>query len=94
MLLSEHLFNFCHYWHIYALVVQESVPFTFIMMDAMGEPLVVTLYNLSPGRGVIIGKIGSNRVVGINAQMFKKIWIWEGRVKRKFLTFDMSMFEN
>jgi len=34
---------------------EESVPFTFVVMDAAGAALVVTLYNLSPGRGVIIG---------------------------------------
>ena len=41
---------------IYPLLPQESVPFTFVVMDAAGAALVVTLYNLSPGRGVIIGK--------------------------------------
>ena len=34
---------------------EDSVPFTFIIVDKGGTPLVVTLYNLSPGKGVIIG---------------------------------------
>merc|ERR1719350_1070389 len=34
---------------------EDSVPFTFIMSDSGGDCLVVTLYNLSPGKGVIIG---------------------------------------
>ena len=34
---------------------EDSVPFTFIMSDSSGDCLVVTLYNLSPGKGVIIG---------------------------------------
>ena len=34
---------------------EDSVPFTFIMSDASGDCIVVTLYNLSPGKGVIIG---------------------------------------
>jgi len=33
----------------------DTVPFTFCLMDKEGSCLVVTLYNLSPGRGVIIG---------------------------------------
>lgn len=33
----------------------DSVPFTFCLMDKTSRCLVVTLYNLSPGRGVIIG---------------------------------------
>jgi len=34
---------------------EESVPFTFCLMDAHQQILVVSLYNLSPGKGVIIG---------------------------------------
>ena len=34
---------------------EDTVPFTFIMVDQAGGSLVVTTYNLSPGRGVIIG---------------------------------------
>jgi len=34
---------------------EETVPFTFHLMDSDESILVVTLYNLSPGRGVIIG---------------------------------------
>jgi len=33
----------------------DSVPFTFCLIDKTSRCLVVTLYNLSPGRGVIIG---------------------------------------
>ena len=34
---------------------EDTVPFTFIMIDKGGTPIVVTTYNLSPGKGVIIG---------------------------------------
>jgi len=34
---------------------EDTVPFTFIMVDKGGTPIVVTTYNLSPGKGVIIG---------------------------------------
>lgn len=34
---------------------ENSVPFTFCMIDRTGQCLAVTLYNLSPGKGVIIG---------------------------------------
>jgi len=34
---------------------EDTVPFTFIMSDGRGDCIVVTLYNLSPGKGVIIG---------------------------------------
>lgn len=34
---------------------EESVPFTFCMIDQTGHCIAVTLYNLSPGKGVIIG---------------------------------------
>ena len=34
---------------------EDLVPFTFIMTDSAGDCLVVSLYNLSPGKGVIIG---------------------------------------
>ena len=33
----------------------ETVPFTFCLVDRQARCLVVTLYNLSPGKGVIIG---------------------------------------
>jgi len=33
----------------------DSVPFTFCLMDRQGHCLAVSLYNLSPGKGVIIG---------------------------------------
>ena len=35
---------------------EETVPFTFCIMDLEETVTVVTLYNLSPGRGVIIGQ--------------------------------------
>ena len=35
---------------------EESVPFTFCLTDRKGQCLAVNLYNLSPGKGVIIGK--------------------------------------
>ena len=34
---------------------EDTVPFTFIMIDKGGTPIVVTTYNLGPGKGVIIG---------------------------------------
>jgi hypothetical protein len=35
----------------------ETVPFTFCLVDRQARCLVVTLYNLSPGKGVIIGRM-------------------------------------
>ena len=34
---------------------ENTVPFTFCLVDAEGSTLAVTVYNLSPGKGVIIG---------------------------------------
>merc|ERR1711874_85987 len=34
---------------------EESVPFTFCMIDSSSQCIAVTLYNLAPGKGVIIG---------------------------------------
>ena len=52
---------------------EDSVPFTFIMSDSKGDCLVVTLYNLSPGKGVIIGD-----TVAIPEPFFTQIDIsWE-----------------
>jgi len=34
---------------------ENTVPFTFCLVDAEGSALAVTVYNLSPGKGVIIG---------------------------------------
>ena len=34
---------------------ENTVPFTFCMVDRTGACLAVTIYNLSPGKGVIIG---------------------------------------
>jgi len=52
---------------------EELVPFTFIMTDSHGDCVVVTLYNLSPGKGVIIGD-----TIAIPEPYFTKIDInWE-----------------
>jgi len=34
---------------------EDSVPFTFCMIDSSSQCIAVTLYNLAPGKGVIIG---------------------------------------
>lgn len=53
---------------------EDSVPFTFIIVDKGGSPVVVTLYNLSPGKGVIIGD-----TVAIPEPHFTAINLsWEG----------------
>ena len=53
---------------------EDSVPFTFIIVDTSGSPVVVTLYNLSPGKGVIIGD-----TVAIPEPHFTDINLsWEG----------------
>ena len=55
------------------------MPFTFIIVDSSGSPVVVTLYNLSPGKGVIIGD-----TVAIPEPHFTDIDLtWEG-VSYKF----------
>jgi hypothetical protein len=40
---------------IFSVFTEETVPFTFCLVDRQARCLVVTLYNLSPGKGVIIG---------------------------------------
>ena len=40
---------------MFSVHTENSVPFTFCMIDRTGQCLAVTLYNLSPGKGVIIG---------------------------------------
>ena len=41
---------------IFSVFTEETVPFTFCLVDREARCLVVSLYNLSPGKGVIIGK--------------------------------------
>ncbi|CAB4054697.1 unnamed protein product, partial [Lepeophtheirus salmonis] len=40
---------------ICSVVCEDSVPFTFCIVDKKSNIIVVNLYNLSPGKGVIIG---------------------------------------
>ena len=47
---------------------ENTVPFTFCLVDAEGTSLAVTVYNLSPGKGVIIGDS-----VAISEPFFSKV---------------------
>ena len=47
---------------------ENTVPFTFCLVDAEGTSLAVTVYNLSPGKGVIIGDS-----VAISEPFFTKV---------------------
>ena len=58
---------------------EDTVPFTFIMIDKGGTPIVVTTYNLSPGKGVIIGD-----TVAIAEPYFTHLDIEYQAVKYKF----------
>ena len=45
------------------------MPFTFCLADKDANILLVTLYNLSPGRGVIIGNLKKNIIKEISFEI-------------------------
>ena len=65
---------------------EDTVPFTFIMVDKGGTPIVITTYNLSPGKGVIIGD-----TVAIAEPYFTPVDI---SYKDKVYRFDMVRVES
>jgi hypothetical protein len=65
---------------------ENTVPFTFCLVDGRGSCLAVTVYNLSPGKGVIIGDS-----VAISEPYFSKVNVSHGG--RQF-TFELIRVES
>merc|ERR1711936_121836 len=65
---------------------EQSVPFTFCMTDRKGYCVAVNLYNLAPGKGVIIGDS-----VAISEPNFSRVDV---QVKDEMITLDVIRVES